>query len=220
MTSFYMFRLLFLTFNGKFRGTHEQEHHLHESPLVMTAPLMVLAILSMVGGLLGLPAVLSHSNAIGDFLAPLFETAKQANPALFEAGHPDHNTEWMLMGVSVVVALVSASMAFVMYGSGKNVPEDDTVKRGFFPTLIYHKYYVDELYDNLFVKPLNAFAEYFCAVFEYLIIDLVVNGVGFLATGGGKALRRLQSGAISFYLLLMVISIVLILFVNLLVLAN
>src|SRR5476651_63010 len=102
-TSFYMFRMLYLTFYGKFRGTHEQEHHLHESPPSMTIPLIVLAILSAVGGFIGVPESLGGHHWLAEFLAPVF---KQSAVILTEAPSLK-TTEWALMGLSVAGALIA-----------------------------------------------------------------------------------------------------------------
>src|SRR5690606_32000000 len=93
MTAFYMFRLLFLTFFGEFRGTQEQKDHLHESPASMTIPLIILAILSTIGGFMGLPAVFGANHMLGDYLAPVFEYSRRVNPTAFEF-HLSHATEY------------------------------------------------------------------------------------------------------------------------------
>ena len=110
-TSFYMFRMLYLTFFGKFRGTHEQEHHLHESPASMTIPLIVLAILSAFGGFLGVPESLKGGHWLGHFLAPVFENSTKI---LGEQTLPQ-NTEWTLMAISVLGALIALVYAYNKY---------------------------------------------------------------------------------------------------------
>lgn len=207
MTSFYMFRLVFLTFSGSFRGTEHQKSHLHESPWIMLGPLVVLAVLSMGGGLLGLPPVISHSNFMADTLAPLFAEAQKVNPALF-GGHLDHSTEWMLMGISTLVAFVGLGTAWAMFGGGKGVPAAEGTAMNPVVKLVYNKYYVDELYNAIIVSPIKAFGEYVYAIFEFLIIDGVVVLVGLTATMGGKLLRRLQTGLVNHYILYMLVSVV------------
>lgn len=213
MTSFYMFRLMFLTFFGSFRGTEEQRHHLHESPASMTIPLIILAILSTIGGFMGLPAVFSENHSLGNFLAPLYANAKVANPAAFEVHHLDHSTEYMLMGISVVVALVAALIAYVIFVSKKSVPAAEGTETGLHK-VVYNKYYIDELYDTIIVKPVMGLSTGLYRFVEKGVIDPVVNGFAKVALGGGRGLRVAQSGAIGSYLLSMVLGIILILVLN------
>jgi NADH-quinone oxidoreductase subunit L len=106
LTAFYMFRLYFVTFTGTFRGTHDQEHHLHESPAAMTFPLIVLAILSIIGGYVGVPEVLGGHHELASYLSPLVKSAEH---------HLDHNTEYMLMGLSTILVVISISFAWMKF---------------------------------------------------------------------------------------------------------
>jgi NADH-quinone oxidoreductase subunit L len=214
MTSFYMFRLMFLTFFGKFRGTEEQRQHLHESPASMTIPLIILAILSTIGGFIGLPPVFSNKHILGDFMAPLFAQAQKIRPEAFNVVHLSHETEYMLMGISVAVALVAAIIAYVVYVKKQAVPAPEGAELSPVHKLVYNKYYIDELYDNLFVKPIMALSHGLYRFVERGIIDPVVNGFGKLTTGGGRGLRLLQSGATGSYLLMMVLGIIFIMALN------
>ncbi|WP_299756397.1 NADH-quinone oxidoreductase subunit L [uncultured Pontibacter sp.] len=215
MTSFYMFRLVFLTFFGTFRGTESQKSHLHESPLSMTLPLIVLAILSTVGGFLGIPPVFGENlHVMQNYLSPIYDFARVANPAAVEPMHLDHATEWLLMGISVVVALVAAGMAYVMYVSKKSVPAAEGTKLSPIHNLIYNKYYIDEINDTIIVRPLMWLSATFHRVLDVIVVDGIVNGFGKLTTYSSRTLRYAQSGAIGFYLMVMVFSIVLILFLN------
>lgn len=214
MTSFYMFRLLFLTFFGTFRGTVDQKNHLHESPASMTIPLIVLAALSTVGGFIGLPAVFSSEHVLGDYLAPLYDYARLVNAGALEPLHLDHATEYMLMAVSVGVAVLAIIIAYVMYVSKKVVPAPEEERLSPIHNLIYHKYYIDELYNTIIVRPLMWFSSAFHRFVDVLVVDGIVNGFGKLVMQSGRSLRYAQSGAIGFYVLVMVFSIVLILFLN------
>ena len=149
LTAFYMFRMLFLTFYGKFRGTHEQEHHLHESPPSMTIPLIVLAILSAVGGLLGLPG---EHHWLQHWLAPVFAPSTAVAPL----AELPQSTEYTLMVVSVAAALLAIAYAYIKYNKNAHVPVADTEERSFLSNLSYHKFYVDEIYDAIIRKPLDA----------------------------------------------------------------
>jgi len=214
MTSFYMFRLVFLTFFGTFRGTEEQRHHLHESPASMTIPLIVLALLSTVGGFLGIPEVFGADHVLGNYLAPLYDFARIANPAALEAPQVDHATEYMLMALSVAVAVIAAIVAYIMYVSKKTVPAPEGERLSPVHNLIYHKYYIDELYNAIIVRPVMWLSSVFYRFVDTVLVDGVVNGFGKLVMQSGRTLRYAQSGAIGFYLLVMVFSVVLILFLN------
>ncbi|QKG55574.1 NADH-quinone oxidoreductase subunit L [Hymenobacter sp. BRD128] len=212
LTAFYMFRLLFLTFFGEFRGTEEQHHHLHESPASMTLPLIVLAVLSAVGGFMGAPMFVGK-HYLADYLAPIFTYSKQLLPAAFTT-EPEHSTELMLMGISVLVAVVGIVLAYVQYVARAQRPAEDDAPRSAPENLVYHKYYVDELYDNLIVKPVMALSTGLYKFVENGIIDPIANGVGRVTLAGGQLLRNVQTGSVETYLILMVIGIVLILGLN------
>jgi NADH-quinone oxidoreductase subunit L len=212
LTAFYMFRLLFLTFFGKFRGTEEQRHHLHESPASMTLPLIVLAILSAVGGFMGAPMFVGK-HFLGDYLAPIFTYSRQILPAAFNT-EPEHNTELMLMGISVLVAVIGIVLAYVQYVSRAQRPVEDDAQRSAPENLVYHKYYIDELYDGLIVKPVMALSNGLYRFVENGVIDPIANGFGRVTLAGGQLLRFVQTGSVETYLLLMVLGIVLILGLN------
>lgn len=206
-TSFYMFRMLFLTFSGKFRGTHEQEHHLHESPPSMTIPLIVLAILSVVGGFIGLPEVFHAKHLLGDFLEPLFvESAKHAKAASLSP-----LTEYGLMGVSFAAAVISLIFAYFKYVKNGHVPVSDEEERPALAMLSYRKFYIDELYDTIIRKPLDALSVFFYKVVDKLGIDGIVNGLGSGSVEASKGLRLLQAGNVGFYIFMMVVGIIAIL---------
>jgi NADH-quinone oxidoreductase subunit L len=210
-TSFYMFRLLYLTFYGKFRGTPEQEHHLHESPSTMTVPLIILAILSVIGGFIGIPESFGGHHWLEQYLAPVF-----ANSAtiLNEQALPG-STEITLMCVSVAAALAALVYAYIKYIKNAHVPVDDTEERPVLTNLSYNKFYVDELYDSLVRKPLDALSGFFYKVVDRSGIDGFVNSLGKGAVESSKGLRLLQTGNVGFYIFIMVAGIVAILLYSL-----
>ncbi|MET3977769.1 NADH-quinone oxidoreductase subunit L [Mucilaginibacter sp. UYP25] len=207
LTSFYMFRMMYLTFWGKFRGTHEQEHHVHESPANMTIPLIVLAILSAVAGMIGVPAVMGGHHELGAYLAPVFE----ASHTILGEHELSHNTEWILMGASVLIALLAMGYAYSKYVSGSHVPVSDEEERPALANLSYHKFYIDELYDKIIRRPLDAISVFFYKVVELLGIDGFVNGLGKGTLETSKGLRLLQTGNVGFYIFMMVVGIIAIL---------
>ena len=203
LTAFYMFRMLFLTFFGKFRGTHEQEHHLHESPSSMTIPLMVLAALSVLGGALGLPEFWHMPNWMSEHLSPII---LHKNPSTL-----DHTTEWTLMGLAVLSAGVVIYFAHAMFITNGVLPMESEEKMKPWQKLVYNKYYMDEMYDMVFRKPLDLISTAFYKFLDLQVIDGIVNGVGTAVKGTGNVVRLLQNGNIGFYIVSMVLGIILIL---------
>lgn len=197
LTTYYMFRLLFITFTGKFRGTQEQEHHLHESPALMTIPLIILAVLAAIGGFIGIPEVFVPG---GDRLTPFLSSVIATNHEPVS-----RSTEFFLMGLSGV--LVVATIIFTWFRFKNYQPKE---QKGF-GKVLENKWYVDELYDKIIVNPLNKLAGFLNNFFERFIIDGIVNGVGKAVNYGSRQLRLLQSGQVGSYVLLMVLSILLLL---------
>lgn len=210
LTVFYMFRLLFLTFFGATRASDSVVHHIHESPKSMTIPLTVLAVLSVVGGWMGIPEVLSGSNRVGEFLSPVFATSQ----ALLHESHLSHSTEFALMGTVITLTVVLIIAAYIFYVKKNTVPVEEGKELSAVHGLVYNKYYIDELYEALVVKPLFWLSTIFERFIEKTGIDGLVNGVGSSVVGGSKVARLLQTGNIGFYIFAMVISIVLILVAN------
>jgi NADH-quinone oxidoreductase subunit L len=210
LTAFYMFRLFFLTFSGTSRAKAEVAHHIHESPQTMTTPLIALAVLSVIGGLIGIPAVLGGNHALNNFLSPVFAQSQNLLPA----HHVAHTTELILIGLVVALTLVIIFIAYSMYVSRKKVPTPEGVSLNSFHRILYNKYYVDEIYDSIIVRPMNFLSRALDAVVERLLIDRIVNGAGRAVTWGGKTLRLVQTGNTGFYIFAMVISIIVLLVVK------
>jgi NADH-quinone oxidoreductase subunit L len=201
MTAFYMFRLYTLTFLGGFRGTHEQEHHLHESPSAMTIPLIVLAILSVVGGLVGIPELFAKdAHSLEHFLAPIFA----GSAAIAEQHRLEASQEWTYLIVSTLLIVAVIVYAVNSYKKYQPTTEENTG----IAKVLENKWYVDELYDTIIVNPLNALGGFFKNFVEKNVIDAGVNGVGKLVGYGSRQLRLLQSGQVGNYLLIMVLAIV------------
>ncbi len=207
MTSFYMFRLLFLTFFGTFRGTKHQHEHLHESPLSMTVPLMVLAVLSVFGGALGLPEVFGFNHQLANFMSPLFEHSKTVNALVGAKSALPHSTEYALMFVSVMAVALSMTAAWVLFVKKANVPASDETLDGM-TKVIYNKYYVDEIYQAAIVKPLYSLSE-FCHSVAETAMDMLVESTGKLVNVAGNGFRQLQTGIVGYYVLAMVAGILL-----------
>jgi NADH-quinone oxidoreductase subunit L len=205
MTAFYMFRLYATTFLGNFRGTEKQKEHLHESPSPITIPLVILAVLAVFAGFLGIPGVFAkNSNWLEHFLSPVFADGKTITSEI------PASVEWMLMGISTILALLMVLYAWSRFSKKPELGEETG-----FGKWMADKFYVDEIYDALIIKPVNALGDFFNRVVERSVIDGLVNGTGRLVQYGSRQLRYLQSGQVGGYVLLMVIGIVILFVVQL-----
>jgi NADH-quinone oxidoreductase subunit L len=198
LTAFYMFRLYFLTFSGKFRGTQHQANHLHESPAAMTIPLVILAILSAGAGWFGLPELFTHNangHQLENFLAPVVKNAPMH--------HVSHSTEWGLIAVSLSLVAVSIILAYVFTKGGKVGATNTAVGKA-----LSNKWYMDEAYHAAFEKPTFSLGKFLKNIIEKSGIDNLVNGIGNLVHIIGRNLRHWQSGIIGNYLFWMVLGLI------------
>ena len=198
MTAYYMFRVYFLTFYGKFRGTEEQEKHLHESPKSMTLPLIVLAFFSIAAGYIGLPI---GYNWLNEYLVTYI-------PSIGHAHHAFDGTSILLMAISILIAVAGFFLAYKKYVLDKKLPIGDNYYQGL-SKIIYHKYYIDEFYDRVFVRPIYLLGD-ICKDIIDKVIKLIVNVGGYFALWFSNPLARLQNGSVSLYLFFFVIGFVVI----------
>jgi NADH-quinone oxidoreductase subunit L len=203
ITSFYMFRLWFMTFFGDYRGaqadshghgSHGQDSHEHggphESPAVMLVPLAILAVLSIVGGWVGI------GNRFESFLAPVFGLPLPAQSAAESGGH----MELYLTLISVAAALLGFYFAYLLYHKRQDLPQKIADALGGFYEAVVHKYYIDELYAALFVKPLiDGSTRILWQDVDRKIIDAAVNDAGDGAWRVSDEVRHMQSGNIRSY---------------------
>ena len=194
MTAFYMFRLMFLTFFNDFRGTEEQKHHLHESPALITFPLIVLAILATVGGVISLPG----NSWLNHYLIPIV-------PKLATAQHHLGTTEYILMAIAVVGGLIGIGLAYAKYNKQNTVPGDDASITGF-AKVLYNKYYLDEIYDFLFVKSINGLSKIFRDQVE-TALSVVVFGFGKVTNEISLQGKKVQNGSVGLYLFAFVLGL-------------
>jgi NADH-quinone oxidoreductase subunit L len=210
LTAVYMFRLLYLTFFGEFRGTEHQREHLHESPSTMTFPLIVLAVLAAIGGFVGMPELFGAPHKLGEYLSPILADL----PANLNEKHAlSHGLELSLMATSAILAVIVMIIAGRKY-SRKTAEGMEDEQQGAATRVLAHKYYVDELYDTIIVKPLFYLSKVFDRFVDRRFIDGIVNGAGRLVNWGGQYIRLVQTGNIGFYIFAMVISIIILLLVN------
>ncbi len=217
MTAFYMFRALFMTFFGESRIDPHVAHHIHESPKIMTIPLMVLAVLSVIGGYVGVPHVLGGANHIHEFLAPVLGGAEatQTHASLSilskawasggETGGHSAALELLMMVISVVIALIGIGMAYLFYIKNPALPRQLAERwRGLY-RLVLNKYYIDELYEVLFINSLKNLSTGLWKGFDELIIDGTVNGIAYLIGWLSSILRKMQTGLVQNYAFSMVV---------------
>ena len=215
ITAFYMFRLLFMTFHGKSNMDKHVEEHVHESPMSIVFPLIVLAFLSVVGGFLGFPA----ASAINDFLAPVIGGGGHlAMAAGGEAHHVSGKLMYSMMGLSTGIALVGIFLAYVMYIRNPDLPAKIVDKFKLVYKIIYNKYYVDEIYDATVVNPTVKSSFFLWRVIDVRVIDGFVNGVGRLVELKSEVLRLFQTGYVRNYALSMLFGGVIIIICSLILL--
>jgi len=209
VTAFYMFRMIFSVFYGAPRMDAAVMHHLHESPKVMTVPLMILAVLSIIGGYVGIP----HLNQFEHWLEPALTRFIPAGASLHAGTHEgSFSLELGLMALSVIVALAGIYLAYQIYLAKIGAADQWARRLSGIYNLLKRKYYVDEIYDALFVRPLMWLSEnFFWKIFDVKIIDGIVNGSAKLFGGLASVLRRWQTGIVQNYAVTLVLGLIIIL---------
>jgi NADH-quinone oxidoreductase subunit L len=210
LSALYMFRLLFLVFYGSFRGTREQEYHLHESPAVMTIPLIVLAILSTVGGFLGMSPITGMTHVFGKFLQ-----SSVSFPHAFVEREPSHLFEWMLLVTSIIVLAIVIFYAYRRFAVQQSLISSDEAKQPGLVKAASRKFYVDEFFDVIIVKPIALLGNFFYKIIDVKLIDGFVNSFNKVLVGTSGLLRYTQSGFVGYYIFVMVFGIIAILIFNL-----
>jgi NADH-quinone oxidoreductase subunit L len=209
LTAFYMFRLAFLVFYGKYRGDHHTFDHAHESPKSMTVPLSVLAVLSAIGGWIGIPAALSGGkdlNVFHHWLAPAVAGAHGGA----EAAEHGASLEIALMGLALAIALTGIGFAWIVYRKREGMAA--SIASAFRPVYVLWRnlYWVDELYEAVILKPFYAISRFF-AGFDRWVVDGLVNATGIVADVAGQLLKLFQTGYVRNYALLFLMGVVAIL---------
>ncbi|MFQ5829913.1 MAG: NADH-quinone oxidoreductase subunit L [Candidatus Methylomirabilia bacterium] len=198
MTAFYAFRLVFLAFFGGPRMPMEVVHRVHESPPVMTVPLGVLAVLTIVAGLaVGIPS--AHGTIFTRFLAPVFPVHESELSAL---------ALFVLGMLSMILAFAGVLLAWLMYGGRPLRAEAIGKPRNWLHALLLRKWYVDELYDVSIVRPVVGLSGVCARAFDLGLIDGIVNGLGRVVTGWAQGMRRVHTGYVMNYALTMLLGAV------------
>ena len=209
LTAIYMFRLFFLAFHGSFRGTAEQRQHAHESPPSMTIPLAVLGVLSVIGGWIGIPAAIGElaagiPNAFEEWLAPVFDTAHggAVGAAAHAVGpHAVPPAEYALMAGSVAVATLGILAARHLWLAHPELPQRIAARFATPYAILRNRYWVDEVYDALVVRPYNALSRFAWRVVDEGLIDgLLVGGTAAMVRWQGAVASRWETGRVPAYL--------------------
>ena len=212
LTAFYMFRLVYLTFFNDFRGTEETKSHVHESPWTMTYPLIALCVLSVFGGVIGLPAFITANHWLANYLSGV--TAPSS--AFVHHGEISHGTEILLMSIAGIGAIIIILVARYKYVSRKHMPADEAAMKTV-EKLVYNKFYVDEIYDVLISKPVFKLSKWFGSVVDKNIVDGFVNLTVDIIGVAGRTLRFAQSGNTGSYVFAMVIGIIVFFIIRLMI---
>jgi NADH-quinone oxidoreductase subunit L len=201
LTAFYMFRLIFLTFFGEERLDQHAKAHLHESPPVMTVPLVILAFFSVVAGYVGLPLVFGEkANLFSRFLEPVIHAGHEGGLGI--------STEWLLILISVAVSLCGIFVAYIFYLRSPRVPHRLVARFPALYKLLYRKYYVDEIYNAVLVNPMLKASDAVYRNFDLKVIDGTINGTAGAAGFSGRALAYLQTGEVKDYALAILLGVV------------
>lgn len=223
MTAFYMFRALFMTFFGESRVDHHIVPHIHESPKIMTIPLIILAILSIIGGYVGVPHLLGGSNHIHEFLSPVFGEGIESikthqgfsliSEAFASSGKASHSAllELLMMVISIIIALIGIGIAYLFYIKNPQIPKILSERQKRLYILLYNKYYVDEIYQVLFVDSAKSIGMGLWKGVDEFIIDGTVNGIAYLIGWLSSLIRKIQTGLVQHYAFSMIIGGVIIL---------
>ncbi|HEY7617489.1 MAG TPA: NADH-quinone oxidoreductase subunit L, partial [Terriglobales bacterium] len=220
LTSFYMFRLWFMTFFGDYRGAGASAHShgywrpgapeppphsgIHESPRVMLIPLVILAVLSIIGGWVGIPGSMGGGNRFEKFLGPVFHASAPAGghemPVEQTGPATSHTTELAFTGISVAAGLLGLGLAWLLYYRRPQLPQQIAESLGSFYRTVANKYYIDEIYAILFVKPLvDSSARILWRGVDQNVIDATLDGGADSAREVSDTLRHMQSGNLRSY---------------------
>lgn len=196
-TAWYMFRIYFATFFGSFRGSEQKWEKVHESPAIMLVPLFVLALFSIIGGFFGMPEIMHQTHFIGSYLSTVIKEPKH---------EISHFFEYSLWATTILVLAIISWITYKRYGNATEQTFNKIPNSiGLF---LSKKYYLDEIYDFIIVRPLKFIGTWFKDVFEFKFVRRVVYSPGFILNQGSVGLKSFQSGNISWYIISMIIGLI------------
>jgi NADH-quinone oxidoreductase subunit L len=203
LTAFYMARLMAMTFMGQNRTGEQERAHLHEAPWIMTGPLVVLGVLSLVGGALNLPHLVGGHAALERWLEPVMAPGVRLGHLVM----PEGSTEYLLVGAAVAIGALGLALGFRATLGRRIVPAKDAPAETGLGLVLNRKYYVDELYDALFVRPVAWLSRVILwrGVDQGLVDGAAVNGVAWVSRLAGGGLRLLQTGQVGVYVILFLV---------------
>jgi NADH-quinone oxidoreductase subunit L len=213
LTAFYMFRLVYLTFYNTFRGTSDQLAHVHESPGVMTFPLIVLCVLSVLGGILGLPEFFNVPHLLGQYLSGVTEISERLS---HHSPHVSSDLEMLLMSLAAAGAILAILYARYRYITHHQLPTDET-SMSTLERWVYHKFYVDEFYEKFISQPVFRLSDMAGHWIDKFFIDSIVNRSARLIDFAGETFRLMQTGNTGFYVFAMVLGMVILFIIRLLI---
>jgi len=208
LTTVYMFRLLFVVFYKPESKALQANHHVHESPQVMLVPMSVLALLSIIGGFVGMPKLFSEFHAFDNYLEPVFKTALSLE--LNYHPHLSVAAEWLILVLPLAAIALLVWFCRIRFAKPEPLAQPRGIEKFF-----ANRFYIDELYNFCFVRPVQALSDIFRNTIDQSLINNLVNTIGNTTVFLGKNMRYMQTGNVGFYMLLMVFSIIAILFFNL-----
>ncbi len=210
LTAFYMFRLIYMTFYGKERMNEKTKSRIHESPKSMTVPLIVLAVLSVIGGYVGMPHIFGVTNYFEHWLEPVMAAGQHAGAShALAAGGGDTGMEWGLMAASVVLVLVAIYFAYLLYNKKTEISTSLREKMTGIHRVLLNKYYVDEFYGAVVIRPIVYFSLFLWKVFDVVVIDGFLNGMASLYSEISEFVRSGQTGRVRTYATVFVFGVVL-----------
>ena len=201
-TAFYIFRAFFRAFTGESRVDPEKAEHLHEMPGVMTGPLIVLAVLSTFAGWIGMPFHWLWGDLIGEYLAPSVAVPHGHH------GHPSMGTLYLLSAIATAAAAFGIWWAWMLYVRSPQLLDRVYARTTRIYEILWNRYWVDEIYDFLFVDPYRRASTFFWKSVDAIFIDGLVNGVGAVVVWNSGVWRRLQTGNVQTYAMAMLIGAV------------